>query len=808
MGFFYKYKSPLGYTTGDNRIDSYGVDHNNFSIRDELEYQMARQKRENRLLENYKANNITTDYPAQGTDFWGDSENNYGFGFSKISDNLEDIEKRPIPDIQPDNRNKFWSNNKDGVVESAVTGLGEGIVSGVGRFVNGATLGASDWLDRKTGGHLENLDNTLQERAESVGLGLANQVAKFGTEMTGNMAGAGGALVKGLNKAGLKGLKLAGTAGGIEGLAYGATSSDNLSDLPENMLLGGTLGAGLGTSLAGLGQGVKMLAKPFSSSLMTAGMQGGLDNVSANPSATNILKQSLKNNKDVAEKYLQNVLPAKQNINANTVGMVDNALTSRINVPETIATERAKYADFMAKHGADEVLDFTPTRQQLANYQAQSKFNPNTYSKEEAEAVLQDRADRQGKKIFNDKLSNSPNAETERLGVNHFLGNNRRSYVRTLSNTLNKPDITYSQNGREYMAKKYTNGQTGKDFYDFIVLDNGELFNKFPTNSNYVANQLSAPAQNVSLRRNPEQLIGAGTRPASLPGMTADNVNLNPKGLVVNPKLPHISSLYDDLTPFQSGQLDKALKTGLSKTNQKAGSLESLNKAKQEINKMISNAKVTDKPSEVWQLQELKNKFDTAMPESLKTADKGFARAKRLEDAFDKGTHYNPNNVIGADMITGLPADEQNAFAQGLFKRINNNSLSGKDLAKDALKYESTLAQVLPQEPYNRLIQGLNRQSTSFGRLSELGNVAESRLQRPKRTRFLGREQSKNKDMIRGMADWLNNLFRGRALRQAGMNLLNPDFTGWSQAGEHQLTNGLTASVLDNLTQKQLLENK
>ncbi|MDO4162014.1 MAG: hypothetical protein Q4D80_03290 [Pseudomonadota bacterium] len=81
-------------------------------------------------------------------------------------------------------------------------------------------------------------------------------------------------------------------------------------------------------------------------------------------------------------------------------------------------------------------------------------------------------------------------------------------------------------------------------------------------------------------------------------------------------------------------------------------------------------------------------------------------------------------------------------------------------------------------------------------------------MQRPKRTRFLGHEQSKNKDMIRGMADWLNNLFRGRALRQAGMNLLNPDFTGWSQAGEHQLTNGLTASVLDNLTQKQLLENK
>ena len=50
------------------------------------------------------------------------------------------------------------------------------------------------------------------------------------------------------------------------------------------------------------------------------------------------------------------------------------------------------------------------------------------------------------------------------------------------------------------------------------------------------------------------------------------------------------------LTLWQMGQLDKALKTGLSKTNMKTGSLESLNKVKQEINEMISKAQATDRP--------------------------------------------------------------------------------------------------------------------------------------------------------------------------------------------------------------------
>ena len=89
MDMYPQYKSPLGYTNGDNKIDAYGVDHSGFSTRDELEYQFARQNKENQLIQNYNNQGITKNYPQQGTNFWGNSDNNYGFGSSNIHDNIE-----------------------------------------------------------------------------------------------------------------------------------------------------------------------------------------------------------------------------------------------------------------------------------------------------------------------------------------------------------------------------------------------------------------------------------------------------------------------------------------------------------------------------------------------------------------------------------------------------------------------------------------------------------------------------------------------------------------------------------------------
>ena len=85
MDIYPKYKSPFGYQVGDNGVDSYGVDHRNFSLRDEIEYQTARDNRENQMMQMYNQQGITENYPQYTTNFWGDSGNNYGFGSSNIS---------------------------------------------------------------------------------------------------------------------------------------------------------------------------------------------------------------------------------------------------------------------------------------------------------------------------------------------------------------------------------------------------------------------------------------------------------------------------------------------------------------------------------------------------------------------------------------------------------------------------------------------------------------------------------------------------------------------------------------------------
>ncbi len=92
MDIWPKYKSPLGYLAGDSKIDTYGVDHSKFSLRDEIAYQMARADREEQLIKNFNSQGINKDYPQYGTNFWGgNAENNYGFGSSDISENIENV---------------------------------------------------------------------------------------------------------------------------------------------------------------------------------------------------------------------------------------------------------------------------------------------------------------------------------------------------------------------------------------------------------------------------------------------------------------------------------------------------------------------------------------------------------------------------------------------------------------------------------------------------------------------------------------------------------------------------------------------
>lgn len=192
----------------------------------------------------------------------------------RYNDNREELEEVPPPELRPlTEKDKAETARLSSglrpqgigaweIAGEGLKGFGQGVVSGLGRVSGGATLGATDWLDRKTGGHLASLDADLQRSAESSGLGGWNKAAKFASELGGNIQGAGGALVKGLSKAGLKGLKLASASGGLEGAAYGATGSDSMDELPENVAWSAALGAALPFGLHYGAKGAKWAARP------------------------------------------------------------------------------------------------------------------------------------------------------------------------------------------------------------------------------------------------------------------------------------------------------------------------------------------------------------------------------------------------------------------------------------------------------------------------------------------------------------------------------------------------------------------
>ena len=172
---------------------------------------------------------------------------------------IDDVRNyKNAPKLQPlsdEQKAKPKDDYSDGVAWEATKGALQGIVSGLGRVASGATFGATDWLDRKTGGNLKALDEQLQADAEAEGLGFANSAGKFAADVGGNIKGLGGKLAAKIADKGYKGLKSLLLNSSIGGGAYGVTSSDNLSDVPVNATANAILGAVLGTGLYGAGKG-------------------------------------------------------------------------------------------------------------------------------------------------------------------------------------------------------------------------------------------------------------------------------------------------------------------------------------------------------------------------------------------------------------------------------------------------------------------------------------------------------------------------------------------------------------------------
>lgn len=680
-----------------------------------------------------------------------------------------------LPPLSPELRAQPSGNYGNGILAAGLGGLGEGLLGGAESFLNGATLGGYGWLNRKLGGNADKRHQELQAMAESEGLGGLNRAADFVAGLGGGLRGASratAALGNSLLGSRMWNLPAYAASGAADAGIMSAFDNDfsDAGGVAQDALNGAVLGSafGLGGNLV-----ANPLNKMLSAKAMTKGLKGGLNNVADNPEAIKVLRSGIKTDDTVAQDFLNLAPEALRQVNSETADLVNSSLARRVNVPQSVANQKQKYRDFMEANAGREVVDFSP-KAQLEAMRGESSYNPSRgRTQSQYIDMLQKRAEQSGIGFEGD--------------IRHFLGEGRSPYVRTLHNTLSYPDVTYTQvnpkgDMQDYFVKKYINSENGRPFYDFMYKkQNGGLYSKFNTNENYVVNQFKNPMQDVSLH---------GKLPNNQQGihpLLESSSNITRNGLIVNPELPHISTLYEGLTPYQVKALDDAIARGAAKTTNKLGTLDSLNRIKQELNADIIGSQQAnpanrlssvDTPDTVA-LRNVKQRVDRTLGEALKGRDKGYRKAKGMEEAYNAGWEYNPNNVRMRDYAGSLNLLNRNAFAQGLLGRAIHNPLTNRNLAKDVTKYENTLRGILPDNRYGELMRGLGRNSTRYGRLANLVNAAENRLSMPEGTRLFLREQLENPlSAVGAIAD--ESVLRGRqrALRQAAKNLLDPNFSG------------------------------
>ena len=255
------------------------------------------------------------------------------------------------------------------------------------------------------------------------------------------------------------------------------------------------------------------------------------------------------------------------------------------------------------------------TRERLINSQAESMFNPNKYTKQQAENVLRDRAENLKMKIFNDGL------DGERQGVNHFLGTDRRPYIRSIEQTVSNPDVSFTWDGKPHFSKKYTDGNSGKDFMDLVITKDGKLFNKFPTDEAFVANKTKG-AQDLSFKAPSSDTF----KPIS--------------GVSDNNNIPSLAT-YVKENPFLQQEIGKIRKNPLFQTEYKMSELPDtdwriLDQVNKNINDQIATA-VRNGENETVRLLErqkydLLNKVDEIVPE-YKEARALYEDARRFKKA-------------------------------------------------------------------------------------------------------------------------------------------------------------------------------
>lgn len=236
-----------------------------------------------------------------------------------------------------------------------------------------------------------------------------------------------------------------------------------------------------------------------------------------------------------------------------------------------------------------------------------------------------------------------------------------------------------------------------------------------------------------------------------------------------------------DLSTYQQKALDDAWTMGANqlKPNEKIGSLKHLDEMKKQLNKMISDSRTQkatgmglEDTADTIALREVKANLKGIMEKSgLSDLSKQYARAKGLQNAYDMGLKFNPNDIKMRNL--NFNPDERSAFAQGLVEKITMNPES-RNIAGNVKSVKGALRKVLGKNA-DATLKELESLDKSYGRIVNLGKKAMTKTGRADPSGIFAREQLESKGSFRGaIADYLLDKATFNKSRGASEYLLNP----------------------------------
>lgn len=361
-------------------------------------------------------------------------------------------------------------------------------------------------------------------------------------------------------------------------------------------------------------------------------------------------------------------------------------------------------------------------------------------------------------------------------GVGHFLGKDRTEYLRTLNETLEKPDASFIQkNGNKASFRKYYNN-TEKPF-DYVVQDkNNNLYTKFMTDAGYLNNRIQETPNSISIRGN--NLAATNNGYAVAPQDYMYNITQN--GANVKQNVPNIKDIVGQLNEFKQNAMNKALAEGAAMSDYGAGSLDAVHKAQGVLNDMIENSfdksvlGVKRPTTQTAELMGLKQVFTNMLePSGVKSLDARIAKAKSLEYFYDMGYKFKPSEKKFEDLGIKTLRDKR-AFLQGRLQSILDNVKDDKNLAKAIRADENTLKKLMPAKQFDELLRETSEIDRQYTRLNKYIQLANRELDKPLAADRPMSERGESKlSYLGSLYDKANALMWQNANRRRAQALLN-----------------------------------